>query len=176
MQISAKANFPVLGKRVGAKMKAVAAGVAALRLEDLLRLERGESVTVEGEAISLADLEIRRAPKAEHPHVQTHALVSIDVDPTVTDEQEREGLAREVIRKVQAARKSADFLLDDRIALELRCAGALREAVEAHREMVQRETLAAKLTLSEMPQGKHVETADIDGETVEIGVTALPRG
>jgi isoleucyl-tRNA synthetase len=175
IQITAKANFPILGKRLGQKMKTVAAGIQKLALPQLLELEAGKTVTVEGEEIQLSDVEIRRAPKGENPNLETHQLVSIELDHTVSDEQVREGLAREITRKIQAARKSADFNLDDRIRLELRCAGALRAAAEHHRELIIGETLATHFAFSEAPVGQYVEEVEIDGEALWIAVTPLPR-
>ncbi|MBX3041911.1 MAG: class I tRNA ligase family protein, partial [Bdellovibrionaceae bacterium] len=178
VQITAKANFPVLGKRLGPKMKAVGAGIQKLALDSLLKLERGETVLVEGEEIQLSDVEIRRAPKEGNADLSTHQIVSIQVDPTVTPEQEREGLAREVMRKIQAARKSADFQLDDRIKLEIACDAVLMEAIKAHEDMILKETLTQQFDLKEVskdPQGKHVESSDIDGKAIKIGVTALAR-
>jgi isoleucyl-tRNA synthetase len=67
-------------------------------------------------------------------------------------------------------------MLDDRISLEIFAGGALRGAAEAHREMIQDETLASKFTLIDAPKGKHTEEYDIDGDILKIGVTALPRG
>ncbi len=54
VQITAKANFPVLGKRLGPKMKAVSAAIQKLNLSDLLKLENGETITVESEEIQLS--------------------------------------------------------------------------------------------------------------------------
>ena len=178
VQISAKANFPVLGKRLGAKMKSVGAGIQKLPLESLLRLEQGESVMVDGEAISLSDVEIRRQPKDGNANLATHQIVSIEVDPTVTQEQEREGLAREIMRKIQAARKSADFQMDDRIRLEIAIEGELLLSFQAHEAMIKAETLTRDLVMLKIaaePQGKHVEVSDIDGAPIKLGVTALAR-
>lgn len=178
MQITAKANFPVLGKRLGAKMKAVGAAIQKLTLEQLLKLEKGEILVVEGENIELADVEIRRAPKDNNPNLATHQVVSIEVDPTVTPEQIKEGLAREIMRKIQAARKSADFKLDDRISLQLAAEGELRAAIEAFESMIKAETLTKDfvlLPIAQDPQGSYTEVIDLDGETLKIGVRALPR-
>ncbi len=112
-----------------------------------------------------------------NPNIVTHPLVTLEFDPTVEQEQILEGLAREVVRKVQAARKSADFNLDDRISLEIACTGSLLEAVKTHQQMIQSETLSAKFALvTGDPTGKLVETIDLDGDSLKLGVTALPRG
>lgn len=175
IQVTAKANFPVLGKRLGPKMKAVAGAIQKLTTAEIVRLENGESVTVAGESIMLSDVEIRRTPKKAHPNVVGSQLVSIEVDPTVGREQQLEGLAREVIRKVQQARKNADFILDDRIRLELNCPGELGEAVKFHQAMIQHETLAVEFQLTEKPSGKHVESVDLDEGRIEIGITVLNK-
>ncbi len=178
VQITAKANFPVLGKRLGAKMKAVGAGIQKLPLSSLLDLEKGKVLMVEGEEIQLSDVEIRRGPKGDNPNLSVDQVVSIEVDPTVTPEQEQEGLAREIMRKIQMARKAADFQMDDRIELTLACDTPLTEAIEAHKEMLLAETLTTKLQVlpaSTEPQGQRVETSDIDGQVLKIGVTALAR-
>lgn len=178
VQVSAKANFPVLGKRLGAKMKAVGGGIQKLTLESILKLETGGTVPVEGEDIQLSDVEIRRAPKGDNANLAVHQVVSIEVDPTVTPEQEQEGLAREIMRKIQVARKTADFQMDDKIRLEIACEGILLLALNAHKDMLVAETLTQDLhvlPLSGAPQGHYVDIGEIDGEAIKIGVTALPR-
>ncbi len=159
-------------------MKSVGAGIMALSLENILKLEAGGAVVVDGEEITLADVEIRRAPKGDNANLSVHQVVSIEVDPTVTPEQEREGLAREIMRKIQQARKTADFQMDDKITLEIACDGLLLEALNAHKEMITGETLTKNLNIlavSAEPKGKHTETSDIDGQVIKIGVMNLPR-
>jgi isoleucyl-tRNA synthetase len=131
---------------------------------------------VDDEVVMYNDVEIRRAPKGENPNLSTHQLVSIEVDPTVTPEQVREGLAREIIRKVQAARKNADFNLDDRIALEVHCDGELKAAAEAHRSMISEETLAKSFSISASPSGSHVEEVELEEGKLRIGITQLTSG
>ncbi|MAV92386.1 MAG: isoleucine--tRNA ligase [Bdellovibrionaceae bacterium] len=178
VSVTAKANFPVLGKRLGPKMKSVAAGIQKLSLQDIFDLENGKTLKVEGEDIEMSDVEIRRGPKAGLDNVSTHQVVSIEVDPEVTEEQEREGLAREVMRKIQVARKTADFQMDDRIRLEISCGAQVLEAVQAHKDMIVKETLSNELILhpeDKDPVGSFVENSDLDGLPLKVGVTVVPR-
>jgi isoleucyl-tRNA synthetase len=171
VQISAKANFKKLGARLGKRMKPVAAAVEKLTVADIVRLEGGEVVTLEGEAIGLDDVEIRRTPKAGVEALASHQLISVALDPTVTEEQVREGLSREVMRRVQAARKNAGLNFDDRIELELACDEEMRAAIEAHRPRLMQETLATHLAIVDAPAGAFVEDAEIDDRTLRIGLT-----
>jgi isoleucyl-tRNA synthetase len=178
VQITAKANFPALGKRLGPKMKSVGAAIQKLDLASLLRLEKGETLLIDGEPITVSEVEIRRGPKGDNPNLSTHQIVSIEIDPTVTAEQEREGLAREVMRKVQMARKAADFQLDDFIHLELAVSGALKEAAQEHQPLLMSETLAQSVTFVDAgseAKGHYTESFDIDGAILKIGVSVLPR-
>ena len=173
--VKAKANFPVLGKRVGPKMKAIAAQIDKLSLADLEKLEKGATMTIDGESITIADVEIRRQSLGDKITIAAHQLISIEVDPTLTEEQILEGLSREVMRKIQQARKNADLKLDARIELSLFVDGKLLEAVKAHEETVKNETLTLKLSYAptvDTITGTHTEVAtDIEEGKVGIGIS-----
>ncbi len=175
--VKAKANFPVLGKRVGPKMKAIAAEIEKLSLNDLERLEQGESMIVGGESITISDVEIRRSGLDSKPNVIAHQQVSIEVDTTLTEEQILEGLSREVMRKVQQARKNADLKLDAKINLSLFLESKLLQAVKAHEATLKSETLSQTLTYApsaDAVQGTFKETAtDIEEGNVYIGITVV---
>lgn len=141
--ITAKANFQVLGKRLGAKMKQVGNGIAALKLADLLKLESGETLVVEGEKVTLADIDLRRAPRGENPNLSVDSLVSIEVDPTVTPEQEAEGYLRTLTRAVNQKRKLDNLNLDDRI--EITFPRSFSSIVELDPAFLDAETLATKV-------------------------------
>lgn len=176
VQVSAKANFPVLGKRVGAKMKTIAAQITKLSLTEIENLEKGATLTLEGEVVSISDMEIRRANLGDHPHLLAHQLVSIEVDASVDEDQLLEGLSREVMRKIQQARKNADLKLDARINLHLYVNGKLLQAIQAHESTLITETLTHKLVLTQSPeqvQGSHLEQADIDEGPIKIGITVV---
>lgn len=145
--VSTKANFPVLGKRVGARMKAIAANIQALPLSEILKLEKGETVLIsdgsQQEPITLSDVEIRRAPKSGDQNLSTHQLISIWVDPTLTPEQENEGLTKELMRKIQQSRKNADYQLDQKISLRITAPESLKTAVEPLLTFLKEETLTS---------------------------------
>ncbi len=186
IKVSAKANFPRLGPRLGKRMKAVAAAIQKLDVAQISELENGGSIEISllngadtvVETIERDDVEIRRAAREENGEgewqLAAHQLISLELDPVVSDEQKREGLSREVVRRVQMARKNADLNLDDRIALQLECSGAVREAAEHHAAEIRAETLAIDLTFCEnIASSTFSERADIDGAALGIGMTVM---
>ena len=172
LSLTARANFKRLGARLGKRMKEVASAIERLDADDLRRLERGEALTVAGEAITLDDIELRRAPRDPKVVLQAHALIAVALDPTVTPEQREEGLAREVRRRIQQARKHARVAWDARVDLELSVAGELREAAEARLAWLKAETLAETIRFVDAPTGTYTERFDIDGDTLTLGLTA----
>lgn len=175
ISVRCKANFKRLGARLGKRMKEVANAIEALDVPTLLRLEAGEAVNVSGEPITLDDVEIRRAPKDAASVLSTGATVSIALDPEVTDAQRIAGAAREVQRRVQAARRNARLDLRDRVSVQLSVPDELREAVLAHGDDLQRECGAVSITLGDTVSGDHVEWAEDDGLRVGIGITKVGR-
>ncbi len=177
VQVKAKANFPVLGKRVGPKMKAIAAQIDKLSLNDLESLEAGGNIVIDGETITISDVEIKRSSLGAKDNILVHQKVSIEVDTSLSEEQILEGLSREVTRKVQQARKNADLKLDARITLCLFAEGKLLEAIRAHESTLTSETLSKSLeyaTNRTAVHGHFLETtSDIEEGEVTIGITVL---
>jgi isoleucyl-tRNA synthetase len=174
LTLSAKANFKKLGARLGKRMKEVAAAIERFGGDEIRRLEHGESITVVGEAITLEDVEIRRAPRDAHATLAAHPLVAVALDPTVTPEQREEGLAREVRRRIQMARKLARVRFDAHVSLHVATRGELREAAEARRPWLEAEThstITFTDTLNEQA-GQHIERFDVDGDELSIALRA----
>jgi isoleucyl-tRNA synthetase len=171
VQISARANFKKLGARLGKKMKPVAAAIQALTVADIVALEAGKTLELAGEPIGLDDVEIRRAARDASEALASDQLISIALDPTVTDDQIREGLGREVIRRIQLARKTAGLNLDDRIDVQLACDAELRGAIETHHGAIRDATLSAALAIVDAPAGTFLEAAEIDGRRLTIGLS-----
>jgi len=174
IQISTKANFAQLGPKFGKKTPTIASKIHALSLEEILTLESKKMLLLEGQTIHLSDIEILRKPKPGYPYLNIHPLISINIDPLLTPEQIQEGLAREVIRKIQMSRKHADLILDDRIQIEYHCSSTeIQEAIKTHLTLIQSETLCTQLQWTNSPQGQHIENVEINGQCLQIGLTKI---
>jgi len=165
-----KPNYRSLGPRFGKHMPQVAAAVAALdarRVAEMLREGGAVGLSVDGEEHELGpdDLQMVLQP-LEGYQVERSGTHAVALNLELTDELRREGLAREVVHAVQAARKSAGLNVEDRIALRLGGDDDLIEAVRAHEGYVSAETLATSLDLD----GADGEPATIEGRELRISV------
>lgn len=94
--------------------------------------------------------------------------ILVSLDTTVTPEQEREGLARDLIRAVQELRKELDLKVTDRIRLQVAGSDSLAAAVAAHRDRIQDETLCVELAMGTVPAG--AKTLDLGGESAQVAL------
>jgi isoleucyl-tRNA synthetase len=143
---SVKGNFRSLGKRFGKDTPKVAAAVAATdatALAAALRDEGRATVLVDGEEVSLApeDVVLTETPR-EGWAVVTASGETVALDLTMTEALRRAGLAREVVRLVQEARKAAGFEVSDRIALVWSAEDETAAAIETHLATICDEVLA----------------------------------
>jgi isoleucyl-tRNA synthetase len=100
---------------------------------------------------------------------ENDAGIVLIIDCRITNELKREGLAREVVRHVQNARKDAGLEMEDRIILYLHTdSKELREAIEAHKEYICRETLAVKWATQPLGEGAYRATVKVDGQSLTI--------
>lgn len=162
-----KLNFPVLGKRLGPKMKAI--GAAAKQGDWQVD---GNGFIVAGEAISTDEASlalIPSDPKGAQALASNDGLVVLDLE--VTPELEAEGIARDVVRAVQQARKDADLNISDRIALTLDAPDAVQAAVQKHVDYVKEQTLAASLEFGTQDNASFSTTAPIDDGEIGIGIS-----
>jgi isoleucyl-tRNA synthetase len=171
---SAKPNYPVLGKRLGPKMKAVAAKVAQLSTEDITNFEREEFIDLEledGETIRLDEegLEIVRTG-LEGWQVETERGLSVAVDTELSTELVQEGMAREFINRVQNMRKEADFEVTDRITIGVIGGDEIKEAVVSMSDYIKQETLAEDIQLTELEVSDFVKSWEIDSGECTISI------
>ncbi|MGA5303575.1 isoleucine--tRNA ligase [Nucisporomicrobium flavum] len=156
-----RALGPRLGKQVQQVIKAVKAGD--------WELVDGAPVAA-GVALQEGEYELKLvAADADNSAPLPAGRGVVVLDTEVTPELAAEGLARDVIRVVQQARRDADLDVSDRIALTLAGSAAVEQAVDAHRDFVAAETLATSLTFGEVAGGFAGEAGE--GETVTVSVT-----
>ena len=167
--LSAKANFKVLGKKLGPRMKAAAAAIAALPAADIAKLQAGEGVSIQlppapggasspSEPFTLLpeDVLVQRQEN-EGLTVANDGDLTVALDPKLTPELVAEGIAREFVSHVQSLRKEADLDVADRIRLSVSTDAEAAAALRAHAEFVKGETLALDLAIEEKP---HAESAE----------------
>jgi len=168
---SAKANFKQLGARLGKKMKAAAGIIAAFNETQIATLlEQGSlSIEIDGESITLerGDIDILSEELGDWSVAQEGA-VTVALDTQVTPELLGQGLAREVVNRIQTMRKSADLDLVDRIRVTYFAEDLLADAIRTHADLIRRETLALELQYSEQPSGGYLETFDINGSQLVV--------
>jgi isoleucyl-tRNA synthetase len=169
--LEAKPDFRSLGKRFGKQTPLAAAAVAALPSERLMSLERGEpvSVNVEGAEHALLpdDVKVIRRARGALVVQEAHGRFAA-LDPEVTDDLRREGIARELVSRIQRLRKESGLEVSDRIRLWIAGGSAVDEAVAAFGGWISEETLARELHVGEAPQDTNYARAEVDLE----GVTA----
>jgi isoleucyl-tRNA synthetase len=168
-----KPDFKKLGKKLGKHMKAAAAALAALSQADIARLTREGSITLDldgGEAtIEVADVDIvsEDIPGWE---VATDGTVTVALDVTVTDELRREGIARDVVNRIQNLRKERGFNITDKIRLQFAPNPATDEALDTFADYISRQVLATELSVAP------VDESDSDAAVLDIdGITLVAR-
>ncbi len=152
-----KCNFRVMGKKFGKLMKAVNAAVLALDQAHINQLDQaGElSLEVEGQTITVdrADVEIISEDMPGWT-VACEGSLTVALDLEITPALRNEGLAREVVKRIQGFRKDMGLQITDRIVVSLQPVDALREAIGAFGGYVAEQVLADAIDFAEnMPEG-----------------------
>ena len=166
---SCKANFKALGARLGKEMKAAAARIAALTPAEISGILAGNPLEIElsdGSAASITadDLVVRRE---ERPGLvaASESGVTIALETALTPELEAEGMARELVSKLQNLRKELKFEVTDRIRVAYSAEGAAADAFAAYRDYIAGEVLA-----TEFAPGAGTTMLDINGAEVSVTV------
>ena len=174
---SAKPNYPVLGKRLGKQMKAVASKINSLSTEEISNFEEdgfAKIVTDSGEEfrISSDEIEIQRTG-LKGWSVETEDGITVAVDTEITPELQKEGLSREFINRIQNMRKEADFEVTDRIFIGFDGSAELSAAITEKLKSVQSETLAEEIETKLLDVSDFVKVWDIEGSRCEISIRRI---
>lgn len=167
--LSAKPTPQLLGPRFGKAFGKVSKQIAGLAQEQMLTLEAGETLSLDGEVFRPEEVQILRQARDGAPDVRSDRFISIEF-PCVLDEALiAEGLAREVVHCIQQMRKDASYQVEDRIVVTYEAEPPLATAIDRHSAYIQQETLARALQRAR-PVGDRVDTVAIDGSTITLGV------
>ncbi|MBE6297387.1 MAG: isoleucine--tRNA ligase [Bacteroidales bacterium] len=169
-----KCNFRTLGKKFGKLMKSVNEAVTAMSQEQISELEKNGCITLQVEGtdalIELADVEIF-SEDVPGWTVANEGALTVALDVEVTDDLRREGIAREVVKKIQAIRKESGFDITDRIAVSLSHNALSDAAVEQFREYICNQVLADSLVVCDNVEGE--DFIELDGANVGVAVKKI---
>ena len=180
VRLEGKPNFPVLGKVLGGAMKAAKPVVEGLRQGELRTIEQGGNVTVDVPGHGPLTLDATRvtitARASTSLVVQQGEGFSVALDPAVTPALRAEGMAREVVSRVQRLRKEAGLAVSDRIRLAVAAPAEVQEAVRTHQgwiagEVLAREPVAIGDVLPETPAWTADAELDLDGIMARIALS-----
>ncbi|MFM8431269.1 MAG: isoleucine--tRNA ligase, partial [Bacteroidota bacterium] len=158
-------NFKILGKKAGALMKDCANAIALMNQEDILCMERDSTfrLPVNGQIVVL-ELEDVEILSEDIPgwQVASEGRLTVALDVTISEELRQEGIARELINRVQNLRKDRGFEVTDRIDLQILSHDALLESVLSNKEYICAEILAASLNLVEQLETNEAVDVEVD--------------
>lgn len=178
VELKAKPQFKILGKKVGRLMREVQAKIEAFGQCELNRLLEGHSVVLEVEETTLIllpeDVHIERIVK-EGVIAANEGLMTIALDTKLDAQLVREGLVREIINKVNTMRKEAQFAVTDRILLEIDAGEKVQEAVRQFEKLICDEVLALQLTVGSSEKTQSGSEWDLNGEIARIALTLAPH-
>lgn len=147
-----KPNFKILGPKYGKEMKQVAAAIARLKQDDIQKIEQEGEISLEIEnktiKLQLQDVEIT-SKDIEGWLVATAGRLTVALDVTINEDLKREGIARELVNRIQNMRKDSGFEVTDKIEIKILKDGLVEQAVTSNMDYIKTETLTAALQFEE---------------------------
>jgi isoleucyl-tRNA synthetase len=177
VNFSAKPNLKVLGKKLGKELGNFRAALENVntvpeKVAQIIRqIEAKGSAQLAEFNLEKDDLLIERLPKGERL-IATDSGVTVLLDTKLTEDLILEGLAREIVNRVQKLRKDSGLNVSDRINLVLAGSSDITKAFKAHQKYIQNEVLATQATVqdSSSAMGEFKESFNVDGNDVTIGI------
>ena len=171
-----KPNFKTLGPKYGKQMKQIAALVAGFSQDQIAAIEASAEtlLDVDGEKITVtpADFEIT---SEDMPGwlVATEGKLTVALDITITDDLRAEGIARELINRIQNIRKDSGFEVTDKIRVEIEQQEFVLPALKSFADYIASQTLAVEIEGVPSPSGEFVVESEVDEQPVRIAVTKI---
>ena len=174
VSLEARPSFRALGKRFGKATPQAAEAIRKLSAEAVARFEAGEPVTIDvggaAHRLEAGDLVVQRHARGDVV-VRSDGAVVAAIDPALTDALRQEGLAREVVSRVQRLRREAGYQVTDRISVWVSGDGAVEEATRCHADYIAGEVLAREVTVGNgAPAADLGQDVDLDGKRAHLAV------
>jgi len=156
-----KPNFKTLGPKFGNKMKLIANTIRNFSKEEILTIEKEQEIQVEIEGkiinLGLSDVEIS-SKDIEGWLVANEGSITVALDVTITEDLKREGIARELINRIQNTRKDIGLEVTDKIKLTVLRFEDFEESIKKNEAYIMRETLTEELVfVDQLTEGVNVE-------------------
>ncbi|MFI3259722.1 MAG: isoleucine--tRNA ligase [Rikenellaceae bacterium] len=169
-----KPNFKTLGPKYGKYMKAIAQLAATFDQEMISKIESSEETILDMGAekitVTSADFEIT---SEDMPGwlVASEGKLTVALDITISEELRNEGVARELVNRIQNIRKDSGFEVVDRVTVEIESTPAVESAIAEFGDYVAAQTLALSVVVSSDPKGDFIVESDLDEAPLKIAVT-----
>jgi isoleucyl-tRNA synthetase len=165
-----KPNFKVLGPKYGRDMKLIANAVREFTQEDISKVEKEGKIPVEVDGkmitLELADVEIS-SKDIEGWLVANEGALTVALDVTISEALKEEGIARELVNRIQNARKDSGFEVTDKIKLTVLKFENLEQSIKTNQDYIMSETLTKELVFAdELSEGTEVEFDGIKSKIV----------
>lgn len=165
-----KPDFKKLGPRYGKIMKALAAAIQQMSQEDINAFEKAGRFTLKVDGVDAvidrADVEII---SEDIPGwlVANEGRLTVALDITVTEELKKEGLARELVNRIQNIRKSSGFDITDKVIIKIASATEMDGAIQSFREYISNQVLAKSIEITSEPIA-NATTLDFEDFTLDV--------
>jgi isoleucyl-tRNA synthetase len=163
----------ILGRKYGRDYPKVSDAIKALDAESINRLVHGNAVTIkvaEKPVMILSDEVELRSVSIDNYSVVEEQDMLVGVFTVITEDLESEGLARDLVRRIQALRKDADFEINDRIVVYYMGSPEVEEVFKIEAEYIMAETLSGELINNKVPAEATAQDYEIDGLEVRLGI------
>ncbi len=171
IKLFAKPNSPVLGKKLGKDFATYRGKIESLSSDVLKTLEAGQTIQIAEHSFNSDEILIFREA-IEGTQALSNRLISIELDTTLDQELINEGLAREVVNRIQKSRKDLNFNVEDRVMIEINTDASLVDVINQHLAYIQKETLCTEVKFSNKSlSGTNCLTYEIEGLHFEIAVS-----
>ena len=174
MDFGVRPDTSVLGPKYGSELDDVASALASADpFSVYTRVSAGRDVEIGGYTLTAGEV---RLTSVDRPGYSTSsdAGITVVVDTDVTEQLLLEGLARELVHRIQSMRRSAGFEIADRIVTYYQGPDELDEVVAAHGDYIKKETLSSELLQGASPEGAFVESQKVNGLQVVLALSPNP--